>query len=267
MFKIAAIQMCSSSEVASNLKAAALWIKKAAQQKAQLLVLPEMFACLGSDKFAVREPFGQGPIQTFLSTQAKTNKVWIVGGTIPIVSNDKSKAACLVFDDRGNLRAHYDKIHLFDVTLSATESYRESETTESGDRVVVFDTPFARIGLAVCYDLRFPELFRCLWSRGAELIIVPAAFTVKTGKAHWKLLARARAVENFCYFVGACQAGIHSNGRETFGHSLIVEPWGRVIAEKKQNTAGIIYAYFDRQAITSARTAIPIQDHVQAKYS
>ena len=172
--------------------------------------------------------------RSYLLRQKKI-KCGLSGEQIPIecVDENKIRAASLVFDDTGQCVARYDKIHLFDVVLSEHEVYRESDTTEPGTNLVVINTPFGAIGLAVCYDLRFPELFRCLFNKGAEIIILPTAFTEKTGKAHWEVLARSRAIENFCYFIGACQGGVHSNGRTTYGNSIIIDPWGNIISKKK----------------------------------
>ena len=268
MIKIAAIQMCSSHIVDKNLLTAANLIEEAAKNDAKLIVLPEMFAIMGlasTDKITEKEPLGKGKIQAFLSDQAKKNRTWIVGGTIPIECEDKKKirAASLVFDDKGNIVARYDKIHLFDVTLSEKETYRESDTTEPGDELVVVDTPFGKLGLAVCYDVRFPELFRCLFNKGAEIIALPSAFTVSTGEAHWALLARSRAIENFCYVIGACQGGAHSSDRKTYGNSIIVEPWGSVISKKEGVESGILYANVDLKKVHEARKSIPIKDHQQ----
>jgi predicted amidohydrolase len=264
--KVAAIQMCSSHLVAENLTTAAELIQEAAANQAKLVVLPEMFAMMGmdaSDKVAIREPIGHGEIQSFLAEQAKKYCIWIVGGTIPIICKDetKARAASLVFDDLGNRVARYDKIHLFDVAISQSEVYQESNTIEPGDRLIVIDTPVGKLGLAVCYDVRFPELFRCLFNRGTEIIALPSAFTVTTGAAHWKLLARSRAVENFCYVIGACQGGTHTNGRKTYGHSLIVEPWGTVIAEKDDTEPGVIYAILDLEHLNEIRKSIPVYEH------
>lgn len=265
MPRIAAIQMCSSHIINDNFLVASKLIKEASQNNAKLIVLPEMFAIMGltpNDKVSAKERFGHGKIQSFLSEQAKKNHVWIVGGTIPIECKNKNKvrAASLVYAANGELVARYDKIHLFDVTISATEIYKESDTTEPGDDIVVMATPFGKLGLAVCYDVRFPELFRCLLAKGAEIIVLPAAFTVKTGEAHWELLARSRAVENFCYVIGACQGGVHSSGRKTYGHSIIVEPWGGVIA-RKEHGSGVIYADIDLAKVYEARKSIPIGEH------
>ncbi|HSW69230.1 MAG TPA: carbon-nitrogen hydrolase family protein [Gammaproteobacteria bacterium] len=266
MTKVAAIQMCSSHLVDENLKLSEKLINEAAQNNAKLIVFPEMFAIMGqkpTDKIIAKETFGHGHIQSFLSEQAKKNGVWIVGGTIPIECGDKNKirAACLVFDNNGKCVARYDKIHLFDVVLSETETYKESDTTEPGNELVVVDTPFGKLGLAVCYDLRFPELFRHLFNKGAEIIAIPSAFTVPTGEAHWELLARSRAIENFSYLIGACQGGTHSSGRKTYGNSIIVEPWGAVSAKKEGTEPGIIYTTIDLKKAYEARKSVPIADH------
>lgn len=266
MTKVAAIQMCSSHMVDDNLQVAAKLITEAATNGAQLVVLPEMFAVMGmtnNDKITEKEIFENGKIQTFLSDQAKKHGIWIVGGTIPIAceNNHKVRAASLVFNDQGHCVARYDKIHLFDVTLSDKETYKESDTIEPGKEIVVVDTPFGKLGLAVCYDVRFPELFRCLFNKGAEIIALPSAFTVPTGEAHWELLARSRAVENFCYVIGACQGGVHSNGRKTYGHSIIVEPWGKVVAKQDGVKSGVIYSTIDFKHLRDVRQSIPIAKH------
>ena len=266
MSKIAAIQMCSSENVEENLLIAAQLIKQAASAEAQLIVLPEMFAIIGkktTDKIKVKESYGSGKIQTFLSTEAAKYNIWIVGGTIPIACENENKirASCIVYDNKGKIAARYDKIHLFDATLSETESYKESNTTEAGDKIVLVDTPVGKLGLSVCYDIRFPALFTSLLNRGAEIITIPAAFTVPTGEAHWQLLARSRAVENFCYVVGACQGGLHANGRQTYGHSLIVDPWGIVIEEISIPENSIAYANIDLERLHKIRASIPIMEH------
>ncbi len=266
MSKVAAIQMCSSMSVEDNLKSAGNLIGKAAKKGAELIVLPEMFPMVSKgaeDKIFISEGPGFGAIQDFLSEQASKNSVWIVGGTIPIRTENKSKvrAACIVYNKMGKAVARYDKIHLFDVDISEKEIYRESDTIEPGDRAVVLDTPFGKLGLAVCYDIRFPALFIELFNQGAEIIAIPAAFTEKTGEAHWKLLARARAVENFCYIIGACQAGKHESGRRTYGDSLIVDPWGTVLDERKASSPGIVYGETDLEYLQKIRASIPVSDH------
>lgn len=263
---VAAIQMCSSTSVAENCENAAKLISEAAKNGAQLIVLPEMFPLIGSkptDKIDNKEEYGDGTIQNFLSQQAKENNIWIVGGTIPISCNNKNKvkAACIVYDNKGKALVRYDKIHLFDVVISDNESYKESDTIEPGDKLVVIDTPVGKLGLAVCYDIRFPALFTHLFNNGAEIIAIPSAFTMKTGEAHWELLVRSRAVENFCYVIGACQGGTHDSGRKTYGHSLIVDPWGSVIDMRSNPTPGIVYANIDLDYLHQVRASIPVDKH------
>ncbi|MDP3559535.1 MAG: carbon-nitrogen hydrolase family protein [Legionellaceae bacterium] len=259
--KIAVIQMCSSDILRDNLERAQVLITEASENGAKWLVLPENFAMMGdvTAQLRYKESFGAGPIQTFLAEQAQKNDVWIVAGTIPIASaqDNKVRAACLVFDAQGKCVARYDKIHLFDVTVSAAEVYRESDTTEPGNHITVLNTPFGTLGLAVCYDIRFSELFRCLLQQGADIIVLPAAFTETTGKAHWEVLARSRAIENGCYFVGACQGGTHANGRKTYGHSIVVDPWGKILVESQH--AEIIYASLDLEKVKEVRKLLPMQ--------
>ncbi len=261
MQKVAAIQMCSTNNVRENLDAAEKLIHQAASAHAKLIVLPEMFAIMGTDakdKIIVKEKYGEGLIQSFLSEQARKNNVWILGGTIPIACDDvnKIRAAAILYDDQGSVVARYDKIHLFDVTLSHDEIYKESDTTQPGKDLIVVDTPVGKLGIGVCYDIRFPEMFRDLFRRGAEIIALPSAFTVKTGTAHWELLSRSRAVENFCYFIGAAQGGQHGNGRKTYGNSLIVSPWGDVIAKNIGENPGVIYADIDLKTLYDIRKSI-----------
>lgn len=262
MKKVAAIQMCSSSVVEENLAVAAQLIEKAAIEGALLVVLPEMFAIFSSNesKLAIKEEFGKGKIQDFLAEQARKNAVWIVGGTLPIRSEESNKinAACLVYNTKGEAIARYDKIHLFDAMITEHETYLESASTKPGNQFVVIDTPVGKLGLAVCYDIRFPLMFTELVNRGAEIFTIPSAFTMQTGQAHWRLLTRSRAVDNFSYVIGACQSGIHSNGRKTYGHTLIVEPWGSVIAEQVAPEPGIIYADIDLKNLYRIRNSIPI---------
>ncbi|MBA2649748.1 MAG: carbon-nitrogen hydrolase family protein [Legionella sp.] len=263
---IASIQMCSSTSIDENLKQAQLLILQAKSKQAQLVVLPEMFAIMGHsglDKVWEKERFGLGKIQSFLSDQARKNQLWIVGGSIPLACDDENKvrASTLVFNAEGVCVARYDKIHLFDVVISDTEGYQESETTEPGNNVCIVDSPFGRIGLAICYDIRFPELFRYMFNQGVEILIVPAAFTQTTGEAHWEILAKSRAIENFCYFIGSCQGGTHSNGRTTYGHSLIIDPWGTILAKKETLDPGFICATIDLKKTHALRNSIPVQAH------
>ncbi|HSW93295.1 MAG TPA: carbon-nitrogen hydrolase family protein [Gammaproteobacteria bacterium] len=267
MIRVAAIQMTSNSDVKKNLAIAEKWIQEAVLKDARLIVLPEMFAVMGMDqmdKVKVREKKGHGRIQDFLAEQAKKYGVWIVGGTIPVAldnTDEKVHAACFLYDDQGNSISRYDKIHLFDVTLSATrESYHESKTTLPGEKVVVASTPFGKLGLAVCYDIRFPELFRTMHDQGVDMIVLPAAFTETTGSAHWDVLVRARAIENQVYMIAAAQTGVHENGRKTYGHSMIVDPWGKVMASLSQDE-GVVVADIDLDYARKVREEFPVLTH------
>lgn len=261
--KVSSIQMCSSNNLDDNLTTTKTLIIQAANEGAALAVLPEMFPIFenkSTDKIAIKETYLSGKIQNFLSAIAKQYNIWIVGGTIPIACNSKNKirAATIVFNNQGKIVARYDKIHLFDVTISPSEIYQESDTTEAGSDLVVVDTPIGKVGLAVCYDLRFPNMFIQLAKNGAEIICVPSAFTTTTGKAHWELLVRSRAIDSQCYIIGSCQGGLHNNGRETYGNSLIVDPWGTVKAIKTTITQGIISADIDLEYIKHVRKFLPI---------
>lgn len=266
MSVVACVQMASSPNIGANLLEAERLIAEAVSQNAQLVVLPENFALMGKsehDKVAVRERPGSGAIQTFLAEQAAHHGIWLVGGTIPLMAeaDNKVRAACLVFDDKGRQVARYDKIHLFDVALvDSGEQYTESDTIESGNEVVVIDTPFGRMGIAVCYDLRFPELFRQQLEAGLELIVLPSAFTAITGRAHWEVLVRARAIENLCYVIAPDQGGYHLNGRETYGHSMIVDPWGTVLNSLARGP-GVVCAEVDLGRLQSARRNFPCIAH------
>ncbi len=266
MNKIAAIQMASGPNVNANLTEAGRLIAMAAKAKAKLVVLPENFAIMGLtdiDKVNIREEDGQGPIQDFLAEQSIKHGVWLVGGTVPLVAGDANKVrgACLLINDKGERVSRYDKIHLFDVNLPESgENYNESETIEKGNDVVVVDTPFGRLGLAVCYDLRFPELFRKMVDQGVQIIALPSAFTAMTGRAHWKVLLRARAIENLCYVVASAQGGYHVNGRETFGNSMIVNPWG-VVIDRLASGSGFVIADIDLEYLESTRRNFPVLEH------
>ncbi|MGJ0514662.1 MAG: carbon-nitrogen hydrolase family protein [Methylomicrobium sp.] len=266
MSKCAAIQMASSPNVGSNLLEAEKLIAEAAKAGAKLVALPENFALMGEhelDKIRIKEIDGQGPIQNFLSETAAKCGVWIVGGTMPIAGDaeHKVRAACLIYNDRGERVARYDKMHLFDVSVPGTnEVYRESDSIEAGPRPLVFDTPFGRLGVAVCYDLRFPEFFREMARMGMEILVIPSAFTAETGAAHWELLLRARAVENLCYIIAPNQGGFHINGRKTFGHSMIVDPWG-VVLDCYKTGGGFVVADIDLERLEKVRTAFPVLQH------
>ncbi len=259
--------MASSPNVSSNLIAAERLIEEAVNAGAQLVALPENFALMSyreADKTACKEALGQGPIQNFLAHAAKKYAVWVVGGTIPMAvagSPDKVRASCLVYDDQGALVARYDKIHLFDVSVPETdEVYRESDAIEAGCQPLVLDTPFGKLGIAVCYDLRFPELFRKMSRLGAQVFVVPSAFTAQTGTAHWELLLRARAVENLCYVIAPNQGGFHMNGRHTFGHSMIIDPWG-VVLDCYKTGAGFVMGEINLERLKKVRATFPALTH------
>ena len=266
MLIMAAIQMVSEPGIAANLAMAADLLAEAAGRGAQLAVLPENFALMGrreTDKLAVRETPGAGPIQDFLAEQAARHRLWLIGGTIPLRTADSQRvrAACLLFNDQGQPVARYDKVHLFDVQMMGSqERYAESATIEPGNRYVVADTPFGRLGLAVCYDLRFPEQFRAMVDQGMEILALPAAFTASTGAAHWETLLRARAIENQCYVIAAAQGGRHANGRETFGDSLLIDPWG-LILDRLAWGPGAALARMDRPFLENIRRQFPSLDH------
>ena len=260
--KVAGIQMASCPQVASNLIEAERLIAIAAGQGAKIVVLPEYFCIMGVkdiDKVAVREKAGDGPIQRFLGKMAKKYKIWLIGGTVPIVSNypNKVRNSCLVFNDKGVQVARYDKIHLFGLNLG-TEYYHEENTIESGNEVVVDDTPYGKIGLSICYDLRFPELYRAMGA--VDMIVIPSAFTETTGKAHWESLIRARAIENLCYVIAPAQGGYHLSGRETHGNSMIVDPWG-VILDRLPRGSGVVIANINREYQASLRQSLPALKH------
>jgi len=266
----AAIQMASGPNQGANLTEADRLIASAANSGAGLVVLPENFALMPmkeSERLAVAEPHGSGPLQDFLAARAREYGLWIVGGTIPIATENKQKIrpACLVFNDKGENVARYDKMHLFDVNLENGEEYNESAHQEPGDQTVVVDTPFGKMGLAVCYDLRFPELFRRMLDEGAELFAVPSAFTEITGKAHWEILVRARAIENLAYVIAADQGGYHVGGRETHGDSMIISPWGQ-IHDRLARGSGVVMAEVDLKRMTSIRNSLPSIQHRRIRF-
>jgi nitrilase len=268
--KIAAVQMATGPNVSANLLETERLVAEAAECSAGLVVLPENFAFMGKrdeDQLALAEVDGDGPLQAFLAQLARKYGVWLVGGTIPMAARDadKVRSASLMYDDRGKRVARYDKMHLFDVHLvDADEHYVESTTIEPGTEVVVVDSPFGRLGFAVCYDLRFPELFRIMLDRGADILAIPAAFTAITGKAHWEVLVRSRAIENLAYVVAAAQGGYHINGRETHGHSMIVDPWGSVLAQVPRGN-GIAAGILDREYQATVRRTFPALHHRRLK--
>lgn len=282
MAKVAAIQMASGPNVSANLSEAKRLIADAVQQGAELVVLPENFAHMGMsemDILEVAEDYifdneavsqSSAPIQSFLAATAKEEKVWILGGTIPLKVNkaentqqDKVFSACLLLDDSGKLVTRYDKIHLFDADLGEQGgAYNESAFTEAGDKVVVADTPFGRLGIAICYDLRFPELFRDMVSEGVELLGFVSSFTSTTGKAHWEVLNRARAIENLCFVVSSAQGGYHVNGRETHGDSMIIDPWGGVI-DRLPRGSGFVIADISTENLQQTRKNFPVLEHIR----
>ncbi len=245
--RVAALQMNSGADVGANLELADQLIADAARDRCSLVVLPENFALMperGKDKAQIAEQPGSGPIQDFLAEASRRHSVWIVAGSMPLVSpaidEQRVYGACAVYNAKGEQSALYRKIHLFDVDLvDQQESYRESNSMYPGSDVVTADTPAGRVGLTICYDLRFPEMFRQLVDAGATLFTVPAAFTATTGKAHWHTLLRARAIENLSYVIASGQFGTHPDNRATFGHSLIVDPWGQVLAEQAEGNAAV----------------------------
>jgi len=256
--KIAGIQMASGPNVAANLSEAEKLIEIAVEQGAKLVALPEYFAIMGmkdTDKVKVAEKEGQGPIQQFLSGIAKKHEIWVVGGSVPLQSETKDKIynACLVYNDQGKLVSRYNKIHLFGLNLG-NETYHEEKTITPGNQVVTLNSPFGKIGLSICYDLRFPELYRAMGE--VDLILIPAAFTETTGKAHWESLIRARAIENLCYVLAPAQGGYHTSGRETHGNSMIVDPWG-VVLDRLPRGSGVVIASINHDYQNSLRKSLP----------
>ena len=252
--KVAALQMVSAPEVATNREAAARLIAEAAAAGARLAALPENFYLIGrheGDKVKAREADGSGPIQEFLSLQAKKHRLWIVGGTAPISCNDENRirSACLVFDDTGKRLARYDKMNLFRFERGE-ERYDEARTLEPGTAGVALASPFGRLALSVCYDVRFPEIYRGLGR--FDVMFVPSAFTVPTGAAHWETLLRARAIENQAYVVAPAQGGLHASGRRTYGHSMIVDPWGVVLGVRPEGE-GVVLAEIDLDRVQEVR--------------
>ncbi|THF55615.1 carbon-nitrogen hydrolase family protein [Pseudothauera rhizosphaerae] len=259
---IAAVQTVSGPDVAENCRIAGELVAEAAAAGARLVALPEYFPLITADETAkvrIRERDGEGPLQDFLRETALRHKVCLVGGTIPLAAaaGDKVRNTTLVYDERGERIARYDKIHLFGFR-KGEERYDEAATIEPGREVVVFDSPAGRTGLSVCYDLRFPELFRAFGE--VDLIILPAAFTHTTGRAHWEVLLRARAIENQCYVLAPAQGGRHPSGRVTWGHSLVIDPWGEVLACREEGP-GVVTAKLDPARIAAVRESLPALRH------
>lgn len=261
-FKVAAVQMVSAASVALNLEAAQVLIARAANQGARLVVLPEYFCLMGfkeTDKLAVAELEGQGPIQQFLSDTAKKHNIYLSAGSIPLVSSDPGRVfnTQLVYDPMGKQLARYDKIHLFSFSRGQ-ESYDESRAILAGHTVSRLETPDITLGLSICYDLRFPELYRAMGS--VDLILVPSAFTFTTGQAHWELLLRARAIENQCYVLAPAQGGLHENGRRTWGHSMLIDPWGDIL-EVLPEHEGIVSGTIEPSRLQEVRQSLPALSH------
>ena len=260
--RIAAVQMISGPGVGPNLATAGALVAQAAAGGARLVALPEYFPLIGAgdaDRLAAREREGAGPIQDFLADTARRAGVWLVGGSIPLFADapGKLRNTCLVFDDRGERVARYDKIHLFGFRKGA-EAYDEAATIERGDQVIAFDAPFGRVGVAICYDLRFPELFRAMGP--LDLLVLPAAFTETTGRAHWEMLLRARAVENQCYVLASAQGGVHPSGRRTWGDSMLIDPWGQVI-NRLARGPGVVVGDMNEDYLVEVRQNLPALGH------
>ncbi len=278
MAKVAAIQMASGPNVSANLSEARRLISDAAKQGAELVVLPENFAHMGmseSDILDIAEDFifdmppadrPKGPIQEFVSSVAKEEKIWLMAGTIPIKAgsqSNKTLSTSLLLNDKGEVVARYEKIHLFDVDLGEQGgTYNESAFTEAGNKVVVVDTPFGKLGMAICYDLRFPELFRDMVTQGMEILCLVSSFTSTTGKAHWEVLNRARAIENLCFVVSSAQGGYHVNGRETHGDSMIIDPWGSIL-DHLVSGSGFAIADIDTSYVQKVRKNFPALEHIK----
>ena len=261
-FRVAGVQMASGPNVAANLNEAGRLIEIAVRQGARLVALPEYFAIMGmrpGDKVKVREKEGDGPIQNFLATTARLHRIWLVGCSVPMSAPSEGKVynSCQVYDDEGRMVARYDKIHLFNLDLG-NERFAEEGTLEAGRQVKVVDSPFGRIGLSVCYDLRFPELYRAM--KDVDIIVVPAAFTETTGRAHWESLVRARAIENLAYVLAPAQGGYHLSGRETHGDSMVVDPWGTVL-DRLPRGSGVVVASVNPAYQASLRRSLPALSH------
>lgn len=261
-YRVAAIQMASGPHVEANLEEATRLVEIAVSTGARIVALPEYFAIMGlrdTDKLAVREEAGAGPIQAWMSAIAAKHRIYLVGGSIPVAGSVENKVrnTCFVYDKAGKEVARYDKIHLFGFDMGA-EKFAESNTVEPGERVVVVETPYGRIGLSICYDIRFPELYRAMGE--VSMIVVPSAFTATTGKAHWETLVRARAIESLAYVIAPAQGGFHVSGRETHGDSMIVDPWG-VVQDRLPRGAGVVVAGINPQYQQTVRKSLPALTH------
>lgn len=261
-FRVAAVQTVAGPDVAANLARAGELIAEAAGQGARLVALPEYFGIMGmkdTDKVAARERDGDGPIQRFLVDTARRHGIWLLGGSVPLESPVEGKVynASLLYDDRGERVVRYDKIHLFGLELG-TEKFSEARTITPGREVKTVESPFGRLGLSICYDVRFPELYRAMGV--VDILFVPSAFTATTGRAHWEPLLRARAIENLAWVIAPAQGGSHPNGRETHGHSMIVDPWGAVLAQRVREP-GVVIAEIDPTYQARMRASLPALEH------
>ncbi len=262
LFKVAAVQMVSSPQPGHNIGSAQMLVKQAAEQGARLVLLPEYWPIMGmkdTDKLAIAERAGTGEIQQSMAAMARDNGIWLIGGTLPLATDDAGKVynSTLVYNPAGEVVARYDKIHLFSFS-KGEEQFEESRTIERGGPPLTFEAPFGRVGLSICYDLRFPELYRAMGP--CTLMVVPSAFTYTTGQAHWELLLRARAIENQCYILAAAQGGRHANGRQTWGHSMLIDPWGVIISVLPQG-AGLVLGDIDPHRLQYVREILPALKH------
>lgn len=264
MAKVAVAQMVSGECVDTNLTQVEALVESAAQAGAKLLLLPENFALLDSRALIdlARKEQTEGRITRLLARLAQRYGIWLIAGSVPVLAEAKVCASCIVFDDNGVIQGSYNKIHLFDVDVAdAHASYRESDFIQAGENLVAVQTPFGCIGLSICYDLRFPEQFQKLRHMGAEILTVPSAFTYVTGQAHWEVLLRARAIENQCFVLAANQGGEHTPSRKSWGHSMIIDPWGEILAEKSEQGQGLAIADIDLQQLYDRRQAMPVMQH------
>lgn len=265
--RVAALQMVSTKDVESNIETAGALIRRASDHGVQLAVLPEYFPIIGDnekEKLKFQEEFGNGPFQKFLAASARDSGIWLVAGSIPLSTEDWNRVSnsCLLFSPDGECIARYDKIHLFDVYVGDNESYNESNTMVAGEDIVVARLPFGNIGMSICYDLRFPELYRSMIENDVIIITVPSAFTESTGRKHWEILLKARAVENLCFIVASNQGGHHSEKRRTWGHSMIIDPWGDILSSMEMGP-GMIYADLDLVSQRNLRASFPALKHIR----
>ncbi|PSU64369.1 carbon-nitrogen hydrolase family protein [Photobacterium phosphoreum] len=270
MSKIGVVQMNSGTDPERNLNQLKKFMQGLQLQGAKLIVTPENTIVFGSkvDYQRWAEPLGDGPLQQQLSQYSQQLGVWLLIGSMPILHADGNiTTTAVLFDDQGKIQAHYNKMHMFDVNVADKhQSYRESDTFKAGDDIKVIETPFGKLGLSICYDIRFPQLYGELRQQGSDIIVIPAAFTKLTGRAHWEVLVRARAIETQCWVVAAAQWGEHNETRETWGHSMIVDPWGQVVACQQQGT-GVLTANVDLQLAHKIRTNMPVADHARLVFS